>query len=208
MRVWGNNVEYNAFSEGVRPGGVTTSHQIIILICYMAAEAGEPVTLEQLRTALLRQELVNYFEFANAAEFMVKSGHLVPVEGQGEQLYSLSELGRKTADTFETELPASVRDRATGALRNILTLLRRQRENKVEITKTSDGYLLSLSIPDIGTDLLGIQVFLPTIEECEAVRRRFLNDPLIVYKGVLALLTGDMETVGELLPSQENLFEE
>lgn len=198
-------MEYNAFSEGVRPGGLTTSHQIIILICYMAAKAGQPVSLEQMCTALMRQELVNYFEFANAAEHLVRSGHLVPA---GENLYSPSPLGLTTAETFEDGLPPSVRERALSALQNILKLLRRQKENRVEIEKTDDGYQISLTITDIGTDLMTIKMFMPTMEACEEVRKRFLNDPTIVYKGVFALLTGDMDTVGQLLPSNENLFEE
>lgn len=198
-------MEYQAFSEGVRPGGVTTSPQIIILVCYMMARAGQPVSLEQLCNALLRQELVNYFEFANAAEYMIKSGHLVAT---GEELYTLSPLGQQTADTFESGLPAAVRDRAVGALQNILKLLRRQEENRVSIVKTDDGWKLSLTITDVGTDLMSVSIFMPTEEECEAIRKRFLNDPTTIYKGVFALLTGDMETVGNLLPSPENLFEE
>lgn len=198
-------MEYQAFTEGVRPGGVTTSHEIIILICYMVSRAGQPVSLEQLCDALLRQELVNYFEFANAAEYLVKSGHLVPADSDR---YAISPLGQKTAETFEDGLPAAVRDRAVSALQNILKLLRRQEENRVEIEKTEDGYQLSLTVTDIGTDLMSIKMFMPTQEECEIIRKRFLNDPALIYKGVFALLTGDMDTVGSLLPSGENLFEE
>lgn len=198
-------MEYKAFSEGVRPGGITTSHEIIILVCYMVSRAGQAVSLEQVCNALMRQELVNYFEFASSAEYMVKSGHLLPADGDR---YTLSSLGRQTAETFEAGLPASVRDRAVSALHNILKLLKRQEENHVEIEKTDDGYQLSLTITDIGTDLMSIKMFMPTLEECETVRRRFLNDPTVVYKGVFALLTGDLATVGELLPSGENLFEE
>lgn len=197
-------MEYQAFTEGVRPGSVTTSHEVIILICYMVSKSPQPVSLEQLGRALLREELVNYFEFTNASEYLVKSGHLTDA---GKGLYTVSELGQSTAKTFESDLPAAVRERAMSSLENILKLLRRQEENRVEIEKTPDGYQLSMTITDIGTDLMSIAMFMPTMEECEAVRRRFLNDPLTVYKGVFALLTGDMKTVGELIPSGDNLFD-
>lgn len=197
-------MEYQAFTEGVRPGSVTTSHEVIILICYMVSKSPQPVSLEQLGRALLREELVNYFEFTNASEYLVKSGHLTDA---GKGLYTVSELGQSTAKTFESDLPAAVRERAMSSLENILKLLRRQEENRVEIEKTPDGYQLSMTITDIGTDLMSIVMFMPTMEECEAVRRRFLNDPLTVYKGVFALLTGDMKTVGELIPSGDNLFD-
>ncbi|MEG1875374.1 MAG: DUF4364 family protein [Angelakisella sp.] len=196
-------MEFQAFSQGVRPGGVTTSHEIIILICYMTARAGQPVSLEQLSSALMRQELVNYFEFANAAEYMLQAGHLVETS---DHRYTLSPLGQQTAETFESDLPATVRERALSALQNILTLLRRQEENRVDIEKTVDGWQLSITMTDIGTDLLSLKMFMPTKELCEDIRRRVLNDPTILYKGVFALLTGDMKTVGTLLPSGEDLF--
>ena len=28
-------MEHNAFTQGVRPGSVTTSHEVMILICYL-----------------------------------------------------------------------------------------------------------------------------------------------------------------------------
>ena len=91
-------------------------------------------------------------------------------------------------------------------MERILKLLRREKENRVEIEEKEDGYMLTLTITDIGSDLLRLSLFLPSREECEVVRRRFLNDPSLLYKGVLALATGDLETVGEILPSGENLF--
>ena len=54
-------MEYNAFTEGVRPGSVTTSHEVMILICYLMEQAGQPVSFKELNTALQSQELVNYF---------------------------------------------------------------------------------------------------------------------------------------------------
>lgn len=197
-------MEYQAFTQGVRPGSVTTSHEVIILICYMVSKSTQPVSLEQLGRALLREDLVNYFEFTNASEYLVKSGHLTSA---GEGLYLVSELGKSTAKTFESDLPTAVRERAMSSLGNILKLLRRQEENRVEVEKTPDGYQLSMTITDIGTDLMSIKMFMPSMDECETLRKRFLNDPLTVYKGVFALLTGDMETVGELIPSGDNLFD-
>ncbi|MEG2073591.1 MAG: DUF4364 family protein, partial [Angelakisella sp.] len=133
-----------------------------------------------------------------------KEGHLAEAS---KGLYTVSELGAATASTFEADLPTAVRERAMASLGGIQKLLRRQEENHVEIAKTDDGFELSMTITDIGTNLMSIKLFMPTMERCEAIRRLFLNDPLVVYKGVLALLTGDMKTVGELIPSGENLFD-
>ena len=40
-------------------------------------------------------------------------------------------------------------------------------------------------------------ILMPGREECEAIRRRFLEDPAAVYRGVFTLLTGDKLENGE-----------
>lgn len=196
-------MENTVFTEGVRPGSVTTQEEILILICYIMREAKQPVTFDQLNEVLQRQELVNYFEFANACERLEKLGH---VQRASSEHFTLTETGIQLADTFQRMLPAAVRERAARALDDVLTLLRRQQENKVRMEKVGDGYQITLTITDIGSDLMSLQLFMPTQKECEQVRRRFLNDPALLYKGTLALLTGDMETFGDLLPSGRDLF--
>lgn len=201
-------MEYKAFTEGVRPGSVTTSHEVMILICYLIDRAGQPVSFQELNAALQSQELVNYFQFAETMESLRRSGHIRQEEYQGEPCYALTPLGKGVSDTFEAGLPPAVRQRATEALERILTLVRRQRENRVEIRQAADGWLITLTIPDIGSDLLSLTIFMPTQQECEAIRRRFLNDPMLTYKGVFALLTGDTDTVGELVSLQPDLFQD
>ena len=201
-------MEYRAFTEGVRPGSVTTSHEVMVLICYLMEKAGRPVSFRELNNALQSQELVNYFQFAEAMESLQKSGNIVPEEYQGEQCFALTDLGKKASAAFEEDLPAAVRERGVRAMDRILTLVRRQKENKVEIRQVEDGWQITLTITDIGSDLMSLTIFMPTEKECEKIRRRFLNDPMLTYKGVFALLTGDTDTVGELVASQEDLFED
>ena len=169
-------MEQNLFTEGVRPGSVTTPEEVHMLICYIFREAGQPVTLDQANEVLQRQSLVNYFEFAEAAERLIRMGHLRPAENGR---YTLSPEGEKLADTFRQKLPAAVRERAQRALDDVLTLLRRQQENKVRVKKVGDGYEITLTITDIGSDLMSL---------------------------TMALLTGDMETFGDLTPSGRDLF--
>ena len=77
-------MEYKAFTEGVRPGSVTTSHEVMILICYLIDRAGQPVSFQELNAALQSQELVNYFQFAETMESLRRSGHIRQEEYQGE----------------------------------------------------------------------------------------------------------------------------
>ena len=182
-------MEYQAFTEGVRHGSVTTSHEVVILICYILSQSENPVSLVLLRDILLEEELVNYFEYTSAIEHLNKMGHLIALE---KDKYILSSLGVSTAKTFGGNIPVAVKDRAVSSLEKSVKIHQREEENKVTIEKTTDGYEITLTITDIGTSLLSLKLFMPTKVSCENIRKRFLNDPLHFYTAILALSTGDI----------------
>ena len=64
----------NAFTAGVKPGGLTTSTEIRILLCYLIQHAGTPLSQGELETALLGEELVNYFELASNLSDLLEQG--------------------------------------------------------------------------------------------------------------------------------------
>jgi hypothetical protein len=77
---------------------------------------------------------------------------------------------------------------------------------RIEETQQGNGSLLELSIPDMGSDLLSLKLFAPTREDRNQIVRRFLNDPVFLYQGVLSLLTGDIRVLGEIAPEENPLF--
>ena len=58
----GSETMAEAFTAGVKMGGLTNDTEIRILLCYLIKSVG-PVTREAMEAALLQEELVNYFEF-------------------------------------------------------------------------------------------------------------------------------------------------
>ena len=85
-----------AFTAGVRPGGLTDDTQIRMLLCYLVKVAG-PVKRETMQGALLQEQLVNYFEFANALAEVEKQ-QLVTVDEDGR--YTITRRGTTVADTL------------------------------------------------------------------------------------------------------------
>ncbi|MDD2955907.1 MAG: DUF4364 family protein [Oscillospiraceae bacterium] len=202
-------MELNALTAGVEPGGLTHGYEIKILVCYLLDQIKEAMTFEQIHEALLAKGLVNYFELADALSELLESGHIRTVDCiKDSDAYQLTPLGLETSHTFQSSLPTTVRDKAVRSARNLLARKKRETENLVSITRAMDGYIVDMTICDIGSDLLSLSLFMPTEEEAQQVRRRFLRDPLLVYKGVLALMTGDLKTVGELSETPDNIYED
>lgn len=191
------------FRAGVEPGGLTNDYEIKVLICYMLRELGGPVPVSVAIEVFVESGIGNYFEAASAAAGLVSSGHLKIISQKGEKCYQLTEVGENAAATFEKDLPRSVRDKAVDTAKRLLVIRERRAHNHVSVQKAEDGYLLTLTISDIGSDLLSITILLPDRKCCDEIQERFLQDPVVAYKGVVAVLTGSFENVGELLDTPE-----
>jgi hypothetical protein len=194
------------FRAGVRPGGPTSLEEIKMLICYMLAELKAPMRFDQIHEVMEEKELVNYFELVRAMDEMEKSGHLALGDAEGVTVYFATKLGMETAEIFKKSLPLTVRERAVSGA---LLLLRRQRrlaELVVEVEPVASGYQMRFAIPDEGGSLLSLSLFAATKQDCEQMRRRFLNDPVFIYRAVAALLTGDENVLEGILPEKEKLF--
>lgn len=203
-------MEFNAFTAGVAPGGLTRSFEIKFLVCYLLSQIKEPMTFSQINDALLHHGLVNYFELAGTLSELAESGHLACedlADNREDSLYRLTALGLETAKTFAGTLPASVKEKALNCARHQMLRKRIESSNHAKVRRTDDGYVVDISVCDIGSDLLNLSLFMPTETEADLVRRVFLSDPLMVYRGVLALLTGDLQTVGKLIPSKDEDYQ-
>lgn len=194
------------FKAGVRPGGLTSHNEIKMLLCYILSSIEQPMSFSLLHEALQENGLVNYFELVGAMEGLVKSGHLQLEMEDGAERYRVTELGRRAGSEFEGALPLAVRERAVDAARRLMRRSRREQAVNIEVHPQNGGYRMELSIPEDGGSLVAFALHLPTKEDCELVRRRFLNDPTFIYKGVLALLTGNREVLGQIFPQEEGLF--
>lgn len=189
-----------AISAGVAPGGIRDKNQVKILICYLLKKVKKPLSFDNLNEILAAYGLVNYFELADAVKSLLETGHIDLLENGDEKLYSCTRLGAGTADLFEHSLPLSVREKAVGAAVELLARIKRESENKAEI-KTDDNGMCTVNcrILDQGDTLLDIGLGVPAREQAEMVKKQFLKDPELVYKGVLALLTGDVGILDSLL---------
>lgn len=203
-------MEYEAFSGGVEPGGLRTTYEINILVCYLLKTVDAQFSKAQMSEVLQRDGLVNYFELANSLNELVRLGQVTVSKNEvGEDCYGVTELGAQACAAIERTVSVSVRDKAVKAALRLMKKTERERKNKAEISKVDDGYIVSMRILDYGSDLMELKLFLPDANQASLVKRQFLNDPQLLYKGVLSLLVRDLEEFGDMTPSQDDgLFDE
>jgi hypothetical protein len=195
---------YEAFDASVAPDGVKDTNDIKILVCYLLKNVDNPLSFENISEILLQDGLVNYFELVKAVDDLLISGHIDLVIKGEQKFYKSTRLGIGTAELFEHRLPYSVKEKAVKAAINLLGKIKRESENSVEITEnTSGGLNVCCTILDRDDALLSLNLFVPDKHQAEIVKKQFLANPELVYKGVLSLLTGDLDTVCYILELQK-----
>lgn len=174
----------DAFTAGVKPGGLTSSTEIRILLCYMIKNAA-PLTREAMQGALLQEELVNYFEFVDALNEL-ESQKLAKNSADG---YVLTEKGRVVVDTLAGDLPRSVRESAIRAVIRIQSWVHKAAQNVAQVEKNENGYLVRCTIRDMGAEMFGLTLSMPDALTAEAVKNQFISHGSEIYAQLLTGLT-------------------
>ena len=144
----------DAFTAGVRPGGLTDSTEIRLLLCYLVKNAG-PITRTEIENALMEEALVNYFEIGSCLDDITQQKLVTLTDGR----YTITEKGRKVAQELAYDLPRSVRERAVAAVLRSQTWARKEAQYAARITEKPDG--LNIGTPDrLSADLVKKQFIL------------------------------------------------
>lgn len=175
-----------AFTAGVKPGGLTDDTQIRILLCYLVKTAG-PLTRDTLQGALLQEQLVNYFEFAGALADVEKQQLVCLNE---EEQYTITEKGSTVADTLAYDLPRTVRESAIRAVMQIQSWRHKAAMNRARIEKEEDGtYTVWCAIGDLGSDVFRLQLAMPDKLTAQTIKNNFTAHGSEIYSKVMDMLT-------------------
>lgn len=180
--------ERDAFTAGVRPGGLTSSTEIRLLLCYLVQHSG-PITREQLETALLDAQLVNYFEIGSCLDDIRRQG-LVQCDEAGE--YTVTPKGRRVAGELTRDLPLTVRERAVAAVVKAQLWTRKQAEYSAVVSERPDGHCtVRCMINRLDERLFCLELGMPDRLTAELVKKQFILKGNEIYQLLINKLTED-----------------
>ena len=182
---------HDTFPDGVEPGGLYNSQEIKILICYMLMGTGEPMPRQTVLEIISGNGMANYFETNSALDELVRLGHASEKE---DGAVELTDTGRQIAGTLSGMIPYALRERSVKLALMLLTRIRRERENSVTIEKLDHGCNVTCTINDDEHPLLSFTVRVADQLQAQLIRENFLNNPILLYQSLLAILTGNANT--------------
>ena len=175
----------DAFTAGVRPGGLTDSTEIRLLLCYLVKNAG-PITRTEIENALMEEQLVNYFEIGSCLDDITRQ-QLVTLK---EDRYSITEKGRKVAQELAYDLPRSVRERAVAAVLRSQTWARKEAKYSASITEKPDGHCsVRCTVKGLDEALFCLDLGTPDRLSAELVKKQFILKGNEIYQLLVNKLT-------------------
>ncbi|MCR5483966.1 MAG: DUF4364 family protein [Clostridiales bacterium] len=183
--------DYDAFSAGVEVGGLRSRNEIKTLICYLLNTLDKPLTKEQLTEIIQEKAIANYFDVSQSLDDLIKNGTVVVTfDEDGNEYLSVTEDRKNAVNELKGDLPRTIREEAVNAGIQVVTRARHAQETKTEIKERPDGGCdVTLMIVERGDILMSLTLYAADFAQATAIKKRFLNDPVKLYSGIVTSLT-------------------
>lgn len=190
--------EYDAFDAGIEPGGLRTRSNIRLLICYILDSLKKPIKRDYVITSMQKNGIANYFEIIDAFVDL-RSKENIELVDEAEDSYTVTKTGRLIAANLGEDLPKTIRERALSAVSELLLQEQNKNENTAEIVKSKHGYMVDCHIKGGDEDLFSFQIYVPDSKQARLVKRNFQSNPEMIYKMMIASITGNAEFAQQTL---------
>ncbi len=175
---------------------LANSIDVKVFILYLLNNVGMPLEFDTVNDIVLQDEFVNYFDFAICFSELLDNGQITEIKDGEKILYIISESGKETLESYESELLPITKERALrSALRLISFKLNGNRIQSSITESANGGYNLNCSIVDKEKTLFSLNVHLNDKNYAEKMRANFEDRAEIIYRGSLSLLSGDVNFI-------------
>ncbi|MBR7133071.1 MAG: DUF4364 family protein [Clostridia bacterium] len=182
-------MEKDAVSAGVsQAGGLFSTAQIRILICYLLAAINKPVPGRLLADTLHYEGIANCFEVNDSIASLCKGGQL-RLHDQKDDTYVITDSGRSIAQTLKTSLPLAVKDRAYSAAIKMVSRFKNAKETDIKISREGEKAYITCSAIDNGVPLISVKLMIADEEQGLYIKEKFLDNTSEIYSKIIELLT-------------------
>lgn len=182
-------MEKDALTAGVSEvGGLFTTAEIRVLICYIFSTIDAPVPGNLLANTLHYEGIANCFEVNDSIDYLCKKGLLKQVNAN-DDTYLITQSGKDTANTLKTTLSIVVKERAYNAALKMYTRFKNTKETDIKISRENNKTFITCSAIDNDTPFMSIKLMVSDEEQAIHIKERFLNNPTEIYSTIIDMLT-------------------
>ena len=168
-------------------------NDVKIFILYLMRNIGYPLDFANLNDIVVQDDIVNYFDFAECFAELLETGNIAELKIDGEELYIITDQGIHVADNLQSNLLNIIKEKSLKSALRLLSFKKRGANLKCTAVQREDGcYQLNCRIIEKEQDLLNLTVLIDNKTQLEKIKYNFNDRPETVYRGILALLSGEV----------------
>lgn len=175
---------YSKMSEAASPE-LKDIQTVKILLCYLLYRINKPIDSEQLYDIAVGTEIINYFFYQDAIDYLIKNKSISVNNGNNVKIYELTAKGKDCAKTLRGYVPKSYRDKIVQAALKYFAQIKYQNEVKIDYIKLDKGYYVHCRCLDIGDDLMDLKLFAPDLSQAELLGKNIMINPTGFYSKIL-----------------------
>ena len=174
-----------------RLGFIHDMMDVKVLILFVAARSGYPMTMQEIYELCYQDECLSYFDVCTAIPQMVDSGHLKQVD---EEHYEITEKGRQDGALTEDSIAFTVKQRAENAVARFNRQLRRSSFVRTQVLPRESGdYSVVMSLDDETGNLMTLELMAPNQRQALRLSKLFESRAEDVYNLTMTCLLEDEE---------------
>lgn len=182
-------MERDAISAGVNKiGGLFSSADVKILICYILSSIDEPVPGTMMGEVLHHEGIANIFEVSDALASLTETGHIKELDDE-DGAFVVTDNGRDVAETLRTSLSTVVKDRAYAAVIKMLARFKNSKQTDFRISREDERTYLTCSALDKDFPFMSVKLLVADEDQALFIKEKFLNNTSEIYTKLIEMLT-------------------
>ena len=175
---------------------IGSMNNVKIFVLYLMHNIGYPLDFVTINDIVMQTDYIMYLDFAEAFHQML-DGELICTAGtdeRGDTLYSVTHKGMVVAEQLRCDILPSILDQSLACALRYLDLKRRRVEIDCTSQKLPDQtFDVSFILREKNKTIMQTTVNVDTEYRSRQMREAFRDHPDVIYRGMIALLTGQVD---------------
>lgn len=177
---------------------IRDKRNVKIFVLYLMQNINYPLDYVTLNDIVMQNDYVMYLDFAESFHEMLDAELVNEAckNDSGDPMYTVTDKGRIVATELHSEILSSLLDKSLECALRYLDFKKRNVKVSSRIEKRDDGrYNVVCIIKENGVTIMQNSTVVDTANRAQRMEDNFRDHPEVVYKGVMALLSGNINFI-------------
>lgn len=170
-------------------------NDIKIFILNLLSHVSHPLDFVSINDIVVQDGFVGYFDFVECFAELLETSNIEEIEGtEGEEeLYRITAQGIQVCESLDSRILPAIREKSVKSALRFLSFRERGAKIKFDFETQPNGrFEITCIITEKDKEVMKASVAVESSSQLERIRANFYENPEVVYRGIMAVLTGEV----------------